>query len=409
LERKPLIAIFCNSFPPEVGGAPGRIYNLAVLLRNAGYRVQVISAMPNYPTGKIFSSYRAKVIVDEVVDGITVKRVWLSPSNSASALSRGWSMLSFVLSLKLFAFRQIRRQKPALVIVSSPPLPMASTAVRYFRKYRFKVLLNVSDIWPLSANALGVLNKSKLYARLERTERWMYEAATAISAQSNETLKHIQAHCSIMPQHMLYRNLPAVLDTSIARYDALPEGKLRIIYPGVLGHAQGLLALCTAINFNALGVELHIYGGGPELPAIQSLISLNQDKGVVLHPAINADDLARVFREAHAVLIPLVAEIEGALPSKLFAAMQAGIPVFFSGGGEGAAIVNEHHLGWTAAPGDYATIARQIEQLKTMSAEDLMRWRQEIKAVADAHFNKEAQDKDFLRFLSTLIDKNKAG
>src|SRR4051812_4792442 len=116
MDSGPLIAIFCNSFPPEGGGASVRIYNLALLLRNAGYRVQVIAGVPNYPTGKIFPNYHGKLAVDEEVDGIKVRRVWLSPSNTASALARGWSMASFVLSLKLLAFRRVRKMKPDLVI-----------------------------------------------------------------------------------------------------------------------------------------------------------------------------------------------------------------------------------------------------------------------------------------------------
>jgi glycosyltransferase involved in cell wall biosynthesis len=403
LERKPLIAIFCNSFPPEVGGAPGRIYNLAVLLRDAGYRVQVVSAMPNYPTGKIFPLYRKKMVVNEVVDGIAVKRVWLSPSNSASALARGWSMLSFVLSLKMLAFRQVRQQNPELIIVSSPPLPMASAVVRYFHKHRFKVLLNVSDIWPLSANALGVLTKSKLYARLERAAHRMYQSADAISAQSSETLRHIASHYRAMPPHILYRNLPAALSNHPPA--ALPKAPMCIVYPGVLGHAQGLLALCEATDFKALGAELHIYGGGPECDAILSFITAHPTKGIFLHRPLCAERLGTVFSQAHAVLIPLVAPIEGALPSKLFTAMHAGIPVLFSGGGEGAAIVDDHNLGWTAAPGDYATISQQIEALKATPIEAQLQWRQRIREVAKQGFSKESQDKQFLDFLSTIITK----
>lgn len=209
MESGRLVAIFCNSFPPEGGGAANRIYNLTCLLRDAGYRVQVVCAMPNYPTGKIFPAYRRKLVVDEIVDGIDVRRVWLSPSNSDSVFARGWSMTSFVLSLKLFAFKRVGKMQPALVIVSSPPLPMAAAAVRFFRKRDCNVLLNVSDIWPLSANALGAMNKKGLYAQLEAAATRMYEGAAAITAQSDEILEHIRQHCSVMPPAFLYRNLPA--------------------------------------------------------------------------------------------------------------------------------------------------------------------------------------------------------
>lgn len=405
MDERPLIAIFCSSFPPEGGGASARIYNLAVLLRDAGYRVQVVCAMPNYPTGSIYVAYEGAIVANETEHGIPVKRVWISPSNKLSALSRSWSMASFVLSLKMFAYRQVRKMEPALVIVSSPPLPMASATVRYFKKHSIRVLLNVSDIWPLSANALGAMGHSKLYDRLEAMASRMYQAADAITAQSEETLQHIRKHCATMPPAMLYRNLPEV--SGERKRVCKPRNKKKqIIYPGVLGHAQGLLALCQAIDFASLNVELHIYGEGPESGAIADLIKANSERGIFLYKPVTPSALLSLLEDFHAVLVPLVAPIEGALPSKLFTALQAGIPVLYSGGGEGAAIVNNYKLGWTAAPGDYASIAMHICALTTMGEEDYEDFRKRILQVADEHFNKQRQDGRFLNFLSGILNNN---
>jgi glycosyltransferase involved in cell wall biosynthesis len=308
-------------------------------------------------------------------------------------------MLSFVLSLRIFAFRHIQKLQPALVIVSSPPLPMAAATVRHFRKRGFRVLLNVSDIWPLSAKALGALNRKKLYKRLERIASKMYESADAITAQSNETLEHIRRHCKRMPPSFLYRNLPA---QNGQPYLEAQGQKVKIVYPGLLGHAQGVLQLCRAIDFHRLGAELHVYGQGPQLEALQSLAA-NDTRAIYVHEPVDPDEMALVLADADAMLIPLVAPIEGALPSKLFTALQMGLPVFFSGGGEGASIVAEHRLGWVSAPGDYDLIARQIAGLVSMSAQQLKEWRTEIRRVADQLFNKAIQDSRFVNFIQAAI------
>jgi glycosyltransferase involved in cell wall biosynthesis len=397
----PLVAIFCNSFPPEGGGASGRIYNLAVLLQNAGYRVHVVCAMPNYPRGKIFDSYRGKLVVNELVDGIAVRRVWLYPSNVASASVRGVSMMSFVFSLKLFAFGHIRQLQPALVIVSSPPLLMASACMTYFRKHRFKVLLNVSDIWPLSATALGAITQSTLYRKLVKRERQMYESATAITAQSNETLEHIAHHSKGVSPVMLYRNLPDYISPNSARQ--LNADKLRIIYPGLLGHAQGLLELCKAIDFGALRAELHIYGEGAELEALISYSNTHPERGIYLHKPVKAAELAAILATFNTVLVPLITPIKGALPSKLFTAALAGIPVLYSGGGEGEHLVASHKLGFAAAPGDYAAIATQIRALASMPIQEQLDWRADIATTAKTIFSKDKQDAAFLEFVAGLI------
>ena len=40
------------------------------------------------------------------------------------------------------------------------------------------------------------------------------------------------------------------------------DGKIRIIYAGLLGIAQDVLAICKNVDFEALNTELHIYGDG---------------------------------------------------------------------------------------------------------------------------------------------------
>lgn len=401
----PLIAIFCSSFPPEGGGASNRIYNLALLLRDAGYRVQVVSAMPNYPTGKIFGNYRGRLVCDENMEGVSVRRVWLSPSNSASILARAWSAASFVLSLRMLAFGRVLAMKPALVIVSSPPLPAAADAVRFFRKKNVPVLLNVSDIWPLSANALGAMRQSVLYRRLDRMASRMYRRADAITAQSEETLAHIRASLKAMPPSLLYRNLPPSGGCAQSIEMPASEGPLRIIYPGMLGHAQGLLALCEAIDFSALGAMLEIYGDGPELAAIRKLAGERPSRGIFLTATISPQELSAKLAVTSAVLVPLVKPIGGALPSKLFTAMHAGVPVLYSGGGEGERIVAQHQLGWTAAPGDYARISEQIQALQAMPHDDIQAWRLRIRTAAQEHFNKAIQDAEFLHLAAAILSQ----
>jgi glycosyltransferase involved in cell wall biosynthesis len=398
-DERPLIAIFCNSFPPESGGASARIYNLAILLRDAGYRVQVVCALPNYPTGRIFPEYRHKRICEEEVDGISVRRVWMLPSNSASPIKRGASILSFVLSLRLQAYRSVLRARPALVIVSSPPLPMAADAVRYFNRHGVKVLLNVSDIWPLSASALGALQDSPLYRLLQQRERTMYSHADAFTAQSEETLRHLGLRDPSAKPAMLYRNLPSAARAQAPLTSSSPS---RIIYPGMLGHAQGILAICEAIDFAALNVSLDIYGEGAELPAIEAWIAGNEGCPVRLHKPISPAELTAILPGFHAMLVPLVVPIEGALPSKLFTAVQEGLPVLFSGAGEGAALVKAHRLGWVACPGDYTTLSRNIADLSQLSAGAYAAMRRHISKVGRTVFNKSVQDAQLLRFISEL-------
>lgn len=396
-----LIAIFCNTFPPELSGASGRMYHLAVLLRNAGYSVQVICALPNYPGGRIFPQYRGRRIVDEVIDGIPVKRVALFPSNVSNILVRGFSQLSLVASMRLQAYRWLLKKKPALIITSSPPLPMAADVVYFFRKKGIKVLLNVSDIWPLSASTLGALSEGSVYRYLQRKERQMYAGAIAITAQSEASLQHIRTIQPKIGPSFLYRNLP--LPSPVEREND-PPITIRIIYPGVLGHAQGILKFCRDIPLSKLGIGLDIYGKGPEYGAIKKWLTQHPELDIRLMEPVVPKELVGLLGNYRAMLIHLNTEIEGAVPSKLFTAIANGLPVLFNAGGEGAALVQQYQLGWVADPGDRSAIIANLEQVAKQSVTEYDQQRQHIQTVAIAHFNKAKQDAAFLDFLEGIIE-----
>ena len=47
-----------------------------------------------------------------------------------------------------------------------------------------------------------------------------------------------------------------------------------------------------------------------------------------------------------------------------------GIPILFCGGGEGADFVESHGVGYVSAPGDYAALQKNIEQIRDLSMEE---------------------------------------
>lgn len=65
--------------------------------------------------------------------------------------------------------------------------------------------------------------------------------------------------------------------------------------------------------------------------------------------------------------MPLVVQIKGAVPSKIFDLLPMGIPILFGGGGEGADIVKQYDLGFISSPGDYRTLAQNIKKISELS------------------------------------------
>ena len=396
------IFICCSSYPPEIGGAPGRIYNLAQLLKSAGYTVTVFTSMPNYPKGKIFPGYRGRFIRTEFLDGIEVRRLWLVPSNSSGLLARGLSLLTQCFGILTGASRKLIGGKADLVYISSPPLLSSCLYAWLARLGRKKLLVNISDIWPLTATELGALRPGPMLRLLKRAERWLYRASAGISGQSETILRHVQSIWGLeeAPPLFLYRNLPAIASVQAA---VLPLPARRVIYAGALGFAQGMLDICKHIDFQAAGLSLDIYGDGVERKAIEDFISTHPSCGIRYHTPVLPGEIDTLLRHYDALLIPLRNPISGAVPSKLFTALNAGLPVVFCSGGEGEELVRKYSLGWSCAPADYDALRGCLLELAGLDAMQMATIRQNVADCARQHFNKDAQDTGFLDFLAGII------
>jgi glycosyltransferase involved in cell wall biosynthesis len=368
MEPPQRILIFSAFFPPEKGAASNRIFNMAVGLKERGFDVGVVTALPNYPKGRIFPEYAGRFQVEEEQAGIQVRRYWIFATISKNAVLRLFSMISFCLSL-LVAARALRKMSPQICIVQGHPLFITWTAVLLSKFwFRAKTILNVSDIWPLSALELGAIKPGRMYRLLERLEAFNYRHSDAIIGQSQEILDHVaerQANVALT----LYRNLPR-RGREIPMDSKRDRHRTRVIYAGLLGYAQNIAGIVEDIDWEELGVELTIYGEGGDRERIAAYLKENPTPFVRLMNMVAPAELDEIITGYHAALVPLATRIQGAVPSKLFELAHQRVPVLFSGGGEGAQIVSKFNLGWISEPGNMQELRHNLQRLKDMDEEE---------------------------------------
>ena len=253
------ITFLTNYYYPELGAASNRIRLLAEKLNKTGHDVNVICPMPNYPKGEVFKKYKFRIFKQELINDILIFRFFIYASNSKSFFSRFFSMLSFAVSLWIYAINYKSIKKTDLFIVQNSPLLVSFSANILFGKiFRKKIILNISDLWPMSAKDVGAIDHGLLYNFLEKIERFNYKSSHMFLCQSNEIISHISKFNS--KPKFLYRNLP--INNKEIIY--VTNKKFKIVYAGLLGIAQGLYSLIQNINFKELDVEFHIYGDGYE-------------------------------------------------------------------------------------------------------------------------------------------------
>lgn len=389
-------------YEPEIGAAPGRISNMAKGLKKSGFDVDVLTCLPNYPKGRIFEGYRHRFSKKEQLDGINVFRYWAYATVSKNAFKRVFSMTTSAISMFAFAFHGRLIKRYDTVIVQSPPIVVSASAIVLFKKlYGRKIVLNVSDLWPGSAVELGFMKPHGLsYSFVSRLERFIYKNADCVMGQSQEILDHILNFHPSKPV-FLYRNLAKVSSVPQVR-DSQAEGprRLKIVYAGLLGVPQDVLSIIMNIDFNAHGCEFHIYGGGNQADDIQQEIASGR-KGVFYHGILSKDEMNAELGNYDISLISLVKSIKGAVPSKIFDIMPYGMPILFSGDGEGAAIVKDNKIGLVSGPSDFRGLENNISEFVNMDYKSFKSISDNCLEASNSIFNFNRQMEKFIKFLES--------
>jgi glycosyltransferase involved in cell wall biosynthesis len=386
------ILIISNYYPPEKGAAANRIEQLALKLHQNNYKVSVVCPLGNYPEGRLFKEYQGKFSVTENRENITVKRLWIYPSVSKNVFIRLLSVLSF--SLSLF-FYLLFKKTPEKVVVQSPPLLLSFISVFILSLKNKKVILNVSDLWPLAAIELEALKKNSFSHKISLfLERFIYKKATLILGQSNEIITHIH---SLFPKKIcfLYRNFP---DHQVENLDLITEETktITIYYAGLLGVAQGVMELCEKIELEGLNIEFHIFGDGAEKNQIEALISSRTEQKIFFHGMLNRRELHEKLKWFDIAIVPLKTRIYGSVPSKIFEYSSLGFPILYFGGGEGENIVSDNNLGWIAVVGDYQDLNKILVEISKLTKSELEEMKKRIFINSQNNFNLNYQVKNLI-------------
>lgn len=387
------ILIISNYYPPEKGAAANRIEQLALQLQQNNYVVSVVCPLGNYPKGELFPEYKGKFYCVETLQQIVVNRLWIYPSNSATIFKRILSVLSFTFCL---FFYLLIKKTPKKIIVQSPPLLISFISVVVLSLQRKKIILNVSDLWPLAAIELNALKTNSFSHKISLFfEHFIYKKATLLLGQSNEIISHIHQLFPEKECH-LYRNFPNhQVSNCIIKTDE--NQPIQLFYAGLLGVAQGILEVCEKINLNDLNMEFHIFGEGAEKTQIENYLQSNPSKKIFFHGMLERNELISRLISFDIALVPLKKRIYGSVPSKIFEYSSLGIPILYFGGGEGESIVKENHLGWVTPVGNYNSLNETLLDISKMQKEQLFEMKKGILEQAQNNFNLAIQTEKLIK------------
>jgi glycosyltransferase involved in cell wall biosynthesis len=368
------ILILTQYFPPEVGAAQNRLNDLASRLCSSGHSVTVLTSLPSYPKGKIFEGYRGRLAMIEKSTGMRIIRTWLYATKKKESFSRLLNYLSFAISSYIGGI--FAGGAADVVLVESPPLFLAVSGYLLSKLKRAKFALNISDLWPESAVALGILRNVRLNKWITAIEEGLYERASFVTGQTEGIVNSIRRRCSGVKVELLTNGVsPEFMQfaeewrnkRTCAQVGLGVSGKFVVGYAGLHGLVYGLddvleVAACLSDIPEIIFV---LIGDGPEKKRLQDKARQRKLINVLFYPSQPAAQMPKILAAVDVALITLKRHelFKGTLPSKLFEAMGAGIPVIAAMEGESQSVLQRANCGICVEPENMAEMKEAVLRL----------------------------------------------
>jgi glycosyltransferase involved in cell wall biosynthesis len=363
------ILILTQYFPPETGAPQNRLHSLSGYFSDLGAEVSILTAMPNYPKMEVFDGYRGRFYKYEEHSNIKVHRAWIFVSKSKSVFFRLLNYFSFVFSSIFIGL--IKINKHDIIICESPPLFLGISALilKWFKNS--KLVFNVSDLWPESAEKLDIVTNKFFLSLSYKLEGLLYLKSNLVSGQTQGIVKNISERFPSVKTYWLPNgidfnqyNVSANGTDFRLKYTLFPSDFV-LMYAGILGYAQGLDVIIRSaqITKNVSGIKYVIIGDGPEREKLKKLAIEFSLENVIFVGNIPRENMSNAIAACNAYIVPLKKNdlFLGAIPSKLFEPLAMGKPILLGVDGEARELfIEKGNGGLFFAPEDADNLAEKV-------------------------------------------------
>lgn len=361
-----------------------------------GYKVTVVTGIPNYPQGKFFKGYGFFKKRNEVYEGINIIRLpIIARGNSSIRLVLNY--LSFVISGGIWSL--FSKVKPTHVFIFEvSPMTQALPGVWFARRKNVPCLLYVQDLWPENVEIVTGIKNPLIIQSIGKMVDYIYKHSTKILTTSNSFINAIENRgvprdkIQFWPQYAedFYQEISNKSDNKIAE-------KLSIVFTGNIGTAQGLEILpLVAAKLKDMNLPKKIVftlvGDGRYKSELKKLI-INQkvEEYFTFIDRQPAEQIPMILSKHDIALLTLANDklFSMTIPAKLQSYMACGMPIIGSVNGESAKIIEESEAGMSSSSGDIEGFVHNIYSFANLSKQDLNEMSISSKKYYQKHFHKD--------------------
>jgi glycosyltransferase involved in cell wall biosynthesis len=357
------VLVATQYYRPEIGATQNRLGSFVDGLVAAGHEVEVICEQPNHPAGVFATGYGRRLVFTEYERGAVIRRIWVAASPRKTTARRLAFYGTFAAGA---AAATLALRRPDVVFVSSPPLPGALAVAVAASVRQLPFVLDVRDLWPAAAEALGELSSPRIMRTFERAERWIYRESACVTTTTEPFCAHINSRAGVeKAAHLPNGAMDELLDVPLE--ERAPGQPVTIGYAGNFGIAQGLgVVLEAAAELAETPVRFVMFGEGP----VKEQFLADRDRRhlngrVDVHSELPLSEVAPLLARCDALLVPLRNSplLRNFIPSKLYDAMALGRPAIVAAAGEPQRLVEQGGCGVAVPPEDGPALAAAIRAI----------------------------------------------
>jgi glycosyltransferase involved in cell wall biosynthesis len=375
-----------------------RITDLAAGLLQRGHQVEVLTGMPNYPSGRLFPGYRVFAPASEQHQGIPIRRVPILPRGSRRNWQLAMNYASFLITASVLGPLRCRGNYDVVFVYEPSPITVALPGLVIKAFKRAPMLLWVQDLWPESLSATGAVRSPWLLRQVRKLVDFIYRRCDRVLVSSKGFTVHVAAS-GMDEQRIAYipnwaESLYRPLDIAPASVQAeLPPG-FRIMFAGNIGSAQSFETIVAAADKLRAWTEIQwvVLGDGHLKTWVEDqvrLLGLENQFHLLGHHA--TESMPGYFSAADALLLTLSADPVFALtvPSKVQSYLACGRPIIAAINGEAAEVVIAAGAGLACPAEDAELLAETVMSLYKTSKEERQAMGCNGRAYYEANFERD--------------------
>jgi glycosyltransferase involved in cell wall biosynthesis len=346
-----------------------------------GYKVTVLTGIPNYPQGKYYKGYGLFRKRRENHKGIDIRRIPLVPRGKSSFMLI-LNYLSFVISGFFFS-KLTRLHADHVFIYEVSPMTQALPGIWFARRRNIPCTLYVTDLWPENVEIAGGIRNNYVLHLIGKMVDYIYRNCDLILTSSRSFVEKI-AERSVCKQKLEYwphyaEDFYKQMPKASAKDNLIPQdGRFNILFAGNIGFAQGLEILpetaqilkqrrCNSVRFNLVG------DGRAKANLIEQVKRNDVEEFFNFVEKQPATRIPFLMSACDTALICLTRStvFELTLPSKTQSCLACGTPIIVSADGEICSVIKEAGAGLCSPAGDPEELASIILEMSNLPKEKL--------------------------------------